>query len=383
MSNQKKRQTMTPRRDPHTLFDVATPCSDATTSGDEDDLDAITAGNYSNKKFKANESDDVGDSTDRYLELNSPPVTLQFTLPIAKTPGRTAVDAIIDEISPLSNSPSNTEFLTRIQEATMANQGNRGTSTTIRAPNNPFESSVAADHVLFGQNSTNNGGQNRAYSSVSDVPSFVRRQQAGKETSTLGMQPSNTGGSIVTGQSLEQFVTDIDDIDALLAMPNTPVIESARKQLIRMDQMPDRPPNPLFVESKDDIMTMDQEEHTSNEDISMEEQSHATTDNLAAQPNRKSGRWSPELSSTPMPLRKPQQPQFTQSKNTSFGVSIINEQSQISNIPSSAITNTKAAIMEVDSNPVQKQSSNSATTTSETPTTFDLSLFPSAFQVNR
>ncbi|KAI8053877.1 hypothetical protein BDF22DRAFT_681794 [Syncephalis plumigaleata] len=259
-NNQLKRQTMTPRRDHHTLFDVATPCSDATTSEDEDDVDAVTTGNYINKKFKANESDEVGDSTDRYLEMNSPPVTLQFTLPIAKTPGRTAVDAIIDEISPGSNSPSNTEFLTRMQETTMANQGNRGASAASNAHDNPFESSMAGGGVLFGKNNANSNQQSRPYDSVNGVPSF--------EGSTLGGQPSNTGGSI----------------------------------------MPDRPANPLF-----------QEEHMSDEDISMEEQSHAMTSNQAVQqPNRKSV--------------------FTQGNDST------------------------------------------ATATSEASTTFDLSLFPSAFQ---
>ncbi|RKP27775.1 hypothetical protein SYNPS1DRAFT_26596 [Syncephalis pseudoplumigaleata] len=391
---QRKRQTMTPRRDPHTLFDVATPCSDATTTDDDEDDDDDDGGMgtaYPRKKAKANESEEVDNSTDRYLEMNSPPVTLQFTLPIAKTPGRTAVDAIIEEISPASNSPSNTEFLTRIQETATLNKGGRGAAAAGQSHDNLFESSVGMGGSLFGRVNAQHGGnsssnQSKPSDSVSDLPSFVRRQQqqALKEKSASDVQQGHAGSSIAPGQSLEQFVTDIDDIDALLAMPGTPVVESARKQLQRIDQMPDRPPNPLFVEpARNDVKQEQQHVAKDDDSMSIEEQSHAMGD-PAKHPNHRSGRWSPELSSTPMPLRRPQPPQFAQHKDTPFGVSLINEQSQLSNIPSSAMVPAKTATMEVASRAQPAVGSSQASSLSssgmEAVPAFELSLFPTAFQ---
>ncbi|KAI9591759.1 DASH complex subunit Ask1-domain-containing protein [Syncephalis fuscata] len=270
-TNKNKRQTSTPRNDPHALFDVATPFSDASTSDDDDDgVGRRHPGKFNNNSNKHDSLNDVDQSNDHYLAMNSPPVTLQFTMPIAKTPGRTAVDAILEEMSPVSNSPSNTEFLTRIQETTMKGKNERG------------KAMANMDSSLFG--------------------------------------PSTTAAAGPLG-----------DLDA-----NNPNMD------IKVDS-----------------------EYRSAEN--------------SPRPMRKSNRWSPELSSTPMPFGRPQPPKFTQHNETPFGMSATNDQSQISNIPSSAIANVKTTMMDVDIDIDSKETLSKET---DSLPTFDLSLFPGAFQVS-
>jgi hypothetical protein len=178
LSNQRK----TPKIDHHALFDAATPYSDA--------------------------SSDVESSTDRFLQMNSPPVTLQFTLPANKTPGRTAVDALLEEMSPISNTPSgaSARFLTRLQ----ALSDHESSDSTVNPP------------LLT----------NLPSSSASQVPSFVRRHQSESQVSAT---PMTTGREDPPLSAMDrQFVTDLDDIDALLEMSEMPITEAARQQLRRL-----------------------------------------------------------------------------------------------------------------------------------------------------
>ncbi|RKP11045.1 hypothetical protein THASP1DRAFT_27144 [Thamnocephalis sphaerospora] len=258
MSNQRG----TPKVDHHALFDATTPYSDASTEMEND--------------------------TERFLQMNSPPVTLQFTLPQSKTPGRTAVDALLDDMSPISTSPfgASAQFLTRVHEMSTRSTAGGGTMVSESAGN---------------------------------IPSVVHRHHSVSTFTADGEQAStSTGGH---GQpSVQQFVTGLDDIDSLLEMSDMPVAESAKKQLARM--------------TTEQLMGAGGSDGDGDDDDAM----HNSRDGGSPCPPERPTGWvlgtpprtqQPQISSTPMVFGSKARTNLSDGTNMSFGMSVVADASQI------------------------------------------------------